>query len=154
MCEDSVNIVNSTGLIGSILVSGAFADALDIDFSTVDISQVSIDNAGNDCLDVSFGNYKIGLINLLNCDDKGVSVGEGSTLSAKEMHLSGANIGVSSKDLSKVEILNAKFKNVAVCIEVIQKKQEFGGAALQVGNLDCDGIIEVDKHSEFKAGLS
>jgi len=153
VCEDSVNIVNSKGLIDSILVSGAFADALDIDFSTINISRVNIYNAGNDCLDVSGGNYEIGLIDLLNCDDKGISVGEGSTLSAKEMHLSVANIGVASKDLSKVEILNAKFKDVAVCIEVMQKKQEFGGAALHVGNLECDGIIEVDKHSEFKAGL-
>ena len=153
VCEDSVNIVNSKGLITSILVSGAFADALDIDFSTINIARVNIDNAGNDCLDVSGGHYEIDLIDLLNCDDKGISVGEGSTLSAKKMYLSGANIGVASKDLSKVEILDAEFKNVAVCIEVMQKKQEFGGAVLQVGNLECDGIIEVDKHSEFKVGL-
>lgn len=153
VCEDSLNIVNSDGLIDTVLVSGAFADAFDIDFSTISIQRVNIDNAGNDCLDVSGGHYEIDLIDLLNCDDKGISVGEGSTLSAKKVYLSGANIGVASKDLSKVEILDAKFENDTVCIEVMQKKQEFGGAVLQVGNLECDGIIKVDKHSEFKVGL-
>jgi hypothetical protein len=153
LCEDSVNIINSTGSIDTILVTGAFADALDIDFSTINISRVNIDNAGNDCLDVSGGNYEIGVIDMINCNDKGISVGEGSTLSAKKIYLSGANIGVASKDLSKVEILDAQFTKVDVCIEVMQKKQEFGGAALQVGNLECDGIIEVDKHSQFKVGL-
>jgi hypothetical protein len=153
VCEDSVNIVNSKGLINSILVSRAFADALDIDFSTINVARINIDNAGNDCFDVSGGHYEIGLIDLLNCDDKGVSVGEGSILSAKKINLSGANIGVASKDLSKVEILDAEFENVAVCIEVMQKKQEFGGAFLDVGNLECDGINSVDKHSEFKVGL-
>ena len=141
------------GTIDSILVTGAFADALDINFSIIDISRVDIDNAGNDCLDVGGGSYQVGITVLINYDDKGVSVGEVSTLFAKGVELSSIDIGVSSKDLSKVEILDAQFKDVAVCIEVIQKKQEFGGAWLQVSNLECDGIIEVDKHSEFKKSL-
>ena len=153
VCEDSIIIVNSMGTIDSILVTGAFADALDINFSIIDISRVDIDNAGNDCLDVGGGSYQVGITVLINYDDKGVSVGEVSTLFAKGVELSSIDIGVSSKDLSKVEILDAQFKDVAVCIEVIQKKQEFGGAWLQVSNLECDGIIEVDKHSEFKKSL-
>lgn len=153
VCEDSLNIVNSEGSIDTVSVSGAFADALDIDFSKINLERVNIDNAGNDCLDVSGGHYEIDLVELLNCDDKGISVGEGSTLSAKEMYLSGANIGVASKDLSEVEILHAEIKNVDVCVEVMQKKQEFGGGALLVGKLDCDGIIKIDEHSEFKVGL-
>ena len=153
VCEDSLNIINSKGSIKSVLVSGAFSDALDIDFSTVDLSQVNIYSAGNDCLDVSGGDYKVGLIDLANCSDKGVSVGEGSTLFANKMQLSVANIGVSSKDSSKVEIAIAEFEDVAVCIEVMQKKQEFGGATLKVDNLECDGMIEVDRHSVFKERL-
>jgi hypothetical protein len=42
---------------------------------------------------------------------------------------------------------------VITCIEVKNKKQEFGGAALYVGYLECDGTTDVDKHSEFKVGL-
>ena len=153
VCEDSLNIVNSAGSIDTVSVSGAFADALDIDFSTISVARVYIENAGNDCLDVSGGHYEVGRMELTNCDDKGISVGEGSTLSANNLYLSGANIGVASKDLSEVEILYAEIKNVDVCVEVMQKKQEFGGAALLVGKLDCDGMIKIDDHSEFKVGL-
>ncbi len=152
-CEDSLNIINSTGSIDSILVTDAISDGLDIDFSVINISKVFIDNAGNDCLDVSGGNYQVGLIGLTNCGDKGISVGEVSTLSAKDMYLHSAQIGVASKDLSKVEILDANFKEVGVCVEVMQKKQEFGGATLDVGNFECDGSFEVDKNSVFKAEL-
>ena len=153
VCEDSVNIINSTGSIDAISVTDSFADALDIDFSTIRMAQVNMINSGNDCFDVSGGNYKIGLIELINCEDKGISVGEESTLFVEEMLLRSASIGVASKDLSQATILNAKFENVATCIEVKQKKQEFGGATLRVGNFECDGIVEVDKHSELKAEL-
>ena len=151
-CEDSVNIITSTGSIDSISVSGAFADALDIDFSVIRISKVNIQDAGNDCLDVSGGRYQVDVMFLINCDDKGVSVGEGSTLFAKGVELNSANIGVSSKDLSQVEILDAQFKDVTVCIEIMQKKQEFGGASLMVANLKCAGIVDVDKNSVYKVG--
>ncbi len=67
--------------------------------------------------------------------------------------MSSAEIGVSSKDLSKVEILEARFKDVNVCVEVMQKKQEFGGGHLLIENLECDGVAEVDKHSLYEAGL-
>ena len=101
----------------------------------------------------SGGSYQVDKMVLMNCKDKGVSVGEGSTLFAKGVELSIVDTGVSSKDSTKVKILDAQFKDVAVCIEVKQKKQEFGGASLKVVNLECDGIVEVDKHSVFKEGL-
>ena len=153
VCEDSINIIASKGLLDSISVEGAFADALDIDFSKINISKVNIQNAGNDCLDFSAGEYQVDMATLINCADKGVSVGEASTFFAKEIKLIDANIGVSSKDFSNVEILDAQIGNSIVCIEVKQKKQEFGGAFLQVGKLECDGVIEVDENSTYKEGL-
>ena len=153
VCEDSVNIIASKGIIDSILVKDAFADALDIDFSEINIFKINVQNAGNDCLDFSGGNYQINMSNLINCADKGISVGEGSTLFVKTIKLTDMNIGVSSKDLSNVEILDAQIINSTVCFEVKQKKQEFGGAFLLVGKLECDGAIEVDEKSTYKEGL-
>ena len=153
VCEDSINIINSTGSIKSVSVDGSFADAIDIDFSIIDIAQIYVNDAGNDCFDVSGGSYRVSNIYLSNCSDKGVSVGEGSTLFATAIELNSAYIGVSSKDLSKVEIKEARFKDVNVCVEAMQKKQEFGGGYLLVENLECDGIVEVDKHSLYEAGL-
>ena len=53
---------------------------------------------------------------------------------------------------SNVEILDVQIENSNVCIEVKQKKQEFGGAFMLVGKLRCNGVTEVDKNSTFKKG--
>jgi len=153
VCEDSINIINSSGALKSVSVDSAFADAIDIDFSIIDISEIYVVDAGNDCFDVSGGSYRVSNIYLNNCLDKGVSVGEGSTLFATNMELNNANIGVSSKDLSKVEILNAQLNDINVCLEALQKKQEFGGGSMTVENLECDGIVEVDINSVYEAVL-
>jgi hypothetical protein len=153
VCEDSINIINSSGALKSVSVDSAFADAIDIDFSTIDISEIYVVDAGNDCFDVSGGSYRVSNIYLNNCLDKGVSVGEGSTLFATNMELNSANIGVSSKDLSKVEILNAQLNDINVCLEALQKKQEFGGGSMTMENLECDGIVEVDINSVYEEVL-
>ena len=153
VCEDSINIINSSGALKSVSVDSAFADAIDIDFSIIDISEIYVVDAGNDCFDVSGGSYRVSNIYLNNCLDKGVSVGEGSTLFATNMELNSANIGVSSKDLSKVEILNAQLNDINVCLETLQKKQEFGGGSMMVKNLECDGMVEVDINSVYEAVL-
>ena len=153
VCEDSINIINSSGALKSVSVDSAFADAIDIDFSIIDISEIYVVDAGNDCFDVSGGSYRVSNIHLSNCSDKGVSVGEGSTLFIATIDLNSAEIGVSSKDLSKVDILEARFKDVNVCVEVMQKKQEFGGGSMTVENLECDGMVEVDINSVYEAVL-
>jgi hypothetical protein len=152
-CEDSLNIVNSQGTLGEIKIINAFSDAVDIDFSNISIQSLFVNNAGNDCFDVSSGHHEISKAKLHQCGDKGISVGEASFLNVEQVDLLTANIGISSKDYSRVDISNAEITNVKVCIEAKQKKQEFGGAVLQVGNFECDGVIEVDKHSEFKRVL-
>ena len=149
-CEDSLNIVKSRGNLDEIKIIEAFADAVDIDFSNLSINNLIVNKAGNDCFDVSSGHYKIIRANLHECVDKGISVGEHSILNLDQVDVLSANIGVSSKDSSKVDISTAKFTSVSICLEAKQKKQEFGGASLQLGKLECDGIIEVDKHSKLK----
>ena len=147
MCEDSLNIVASTGDISSILIERSFADALDIDFSNVNISTLKVNNAGNDCFDVSGGKYNITSAFLKFCGDKGISVGEASYLTSSNLNLSYSNIGISSKDLSIIDINEANINNVNICAEARQKKQEFGGAKIKLNLLQCDGIIDNDNNS-------
>ena len=77
-CEDSLNIVKSTGDINKIDISNAYSDALDLDFSDLNLYHLNISKAGNDCLDVSGGNYYINKLTVDSCADKGVSIGEKS----------------------------------------------------------------------------
>ena len=74
-CEDSLNIVNSTGSLEVIAIIDSFSDAVDNDFSQIEIDKLDIVTAGNDCFDVSGGDYYILNANLVNCGDKGISVG-------------------------------------------------------------------------------
>ena len=152
-CEDSLNLVNTDGFLDEVKITNAFADAVDIDFSNISIGSLEVNKAGNDCFDVSSGHYKIKKADLIKCGDKGISVGEASLLKAGNVNVFSANIGISSKDHSKAYISSALISKVITCIEVKKKKQEFGGAALHVRDLECDGTIEVDKHSELKVGL-
>ena len=138
--------------MSEITINRAYADALDLDFSNLTLNKLAINDAGNDCLDVSGGIYMVDVADLKSCGDKGISVGEASTLNASYLILENANIGVSSKDFSKVEILKASLKDSIVCTEVMQKKQEFGGAYLNIIELNCNGSNNVDINSVFLRG--
>jgi len=151
-CEDSVNVVNSKGKIASIEIERAYADAIDMDFSEVEIESVQVREAGNDCFDVSGGVYTLKNVTLSHCSDKGISVGERSQLSAINVDLKFASLGVSSKDFSDVSIDNAIFDNTKTCYEVAQKKQEFGGARLSFSSLSCQGGFVKDKNSIIERG--
>lgn len=146
-CEDSVNIVHSNGHINKIQVHRAKADAIDMDFSDIEIENVEVSGAGNDCIDVSGGTYSLGEVKIFKCGDKGISVGEKATLIARNVSIKVALLGVSSKDLSDTVIRNATFWETAICYEVVQKKQEFGGARLRFGSLSCKGRAVIDRNS-------
>lgn len=138
-CEDSLNIVKSKGNINNVSVKNAMADAIDLDFSDLNIQQIVINNAMNDCLDVSGGTYKINQIKGTKCFDKFISVGEKSNMFAENLFADGALIGISAKDLSQVVIKNGIFKDIKICAEAYQKKEEFGGGKLNIENLECYG---------------
>ena len=151
-CEDTLNISNSKGSISSISIRNSFADAVDLDFSRISIDNLIVTNAGNDCLDLSGGSYSVAKANLINCSDKGVSVGEASKFMGNNIYVSDANIGISAKDLSKASISTYLTDNVSICTEAKQKKQEFGGALVMIGQMSCEGSLNEGTHSKIIDG--
>ena len=146
-CEDSINILNSTGKIKKISIADAYADALDIDFSNLILSSLAIKQAGNDCVDVSAGKYQITRGIFKNCGDKAISVGEASKLKAANINIESAHIGISSKDSSNAEIDKFQATNAKICGEAFNKKQEFFGAVLEIAHPQCKGKYSADKNS-------
>ena len=146
-CEDSVNIVSSEGSLKELYVEDGFADAIDIDFASIEIESLRVERTGNDCFDVSTGNFMIGQATLHKCGDKGISVGENSQLSAVNVDVADAAIGVSSKDFSRVNIDKFTGSGIDVCVEAFQKKQEFGGGELRVDAYHCSGDVNQDASS-------
>jgi len=137
-CEDSVNIVNSSGSINKIEVFDAFADALDIDFSDVKISSLKIRNAGNDCYDVSSGKYLLKNAHLTNCNDKAFSIGEKSEFRISNAFVEQSNLGIAVKDSSQAHIENLNLNETKSCANIYKKKQEFDGGIIFLKTHNCD----------------
>ena len=52
-CEDSINIINSSGNINNLIIRDAYKDGFDADFSNLKILNSYVNGAGNDCIDIS-----------------------------------------------------------------------------------------------------
>ena len=147
-CEDSVNIIKSSGQIKDINILNASSDALDVDFSNLEILNMNIANARNDCFDVSTGKYFVNNAVLKNCGDKGFSIGEASDFKGLQINVSDTKIGISSKDSSVSNIQSFLGKNIDLCFEAYQKKQEFFGAQLFIKTSNCSpDSFQADKNS-------
>lgn len=137
-CEDSVNIVRGTGSIKNMVIHKAYADAFDADFSTLTLRQVTVKDAGNDCIDVSSGDYNITDARVTNCNDKGVSVGEGSIVKADHIVIQSAFLGISSKDSSMATIDIMEGRDIDITLQAYRKKEEFFGGSVVVNNGEFD----------------
>ena len=141
-CEDSLNILNSKGNIDSIHIKNAFADALDVDFSEINTSVIEVSHALNDCFDLSDGKYNFEYVKLNGCGDKGLSVGEQSTLNLEKILIYNSNTGIASKDSSEIVIDRAYVENVEFCLAAYNKKQEFHGSIIKIKNIECKNYFK------------
>jgi hypothetical protein len=137
ICEDSINIKNSKGVLREIDINNSFFDALDLDFSNITVKNLKVNNAKNDCADFSFGEYKIDQANLKNCGDKGFSVGERSKFSLNKGNIFFTNIGIASKDDAITDVNKVNMESINVCLAAYNKKKEFKGSKINVKNFDC-----------------
>ncbi|MCF6220266.1 MAG: hypothetical protein L3J65_04060 [Robiginitomaculum sp.] len=134
-CEDALNIVKSDFNLTNILIKGARADAFDTDFSVGIITSSSFTASGNDGIDISGTALTLDNITMSQIGDKAVSVGEKSTLEAKNIRIDGAVLGVVSKDLSRVNIADVSFANISgTALMTYIKKQEYGPSQINCEN--------------------
>ena len=152
ICEDSINIKNSSGNLNEIDINYSFFDALDLDFSNIFVKNLKVNNAKNDCADFSFGKYKIEQANLKNCGDKGFSVGERSKFSLDSGNIFFTNIGIASKDDAITDVNRVNMESVNVCFAAYNKKKEFKGSKINVKDFDCKQyatLTQLDSLSEI-----
>ena len=81
---------------------------------------------GNDALDFSGSLIKTNNLIMDNVNDKGISAGEASDLTIKKITISNSNIGICSKDNSKIVFTDVKLINNKIGLTAFQKKNEFG----------------------------
>lgn len=132
--EDALNIVRSTFNIINTSFSNNFQDALDIDFCRGKIKKSFFFFSGNDAIDISGSNINLKQIEIHHTSDKGISIGESSSLYASNIKIYNSNVGIASKDLSNAQIKDLEIKASEIGLAVFQKKSEFGPAKLNITN--------------------
>ena len=153
--EDTLNIINSKFEIKNSFFGNCSFDCLDSDFSEGIIEQSSFINCGNDCLDFSGSIVNMSNLKLFDIEDKGLSVGERSNITVKDIEIGGenVNIAVASKDQSKIILNGINISNAKYGFAVYQKKSEYGPASIVALNVNFSMVKEnyiVEEKSELR----
>jgi len=149
ICEDGINIINSKGKIKQINSQNSMFDGIDIDFSNVFLDKVEIINSYNDCIDFSGGEYIVRLLIAKRCKDKGISVGENTSINLNEIIVDNVDIGIASKDSSKAYLDKSKIMNSKTCYSAYKKKQEFNGGYLAIENSSCRNSLNIFENDDY-----
>lgn len=140
LCEDALNIVRSRFQLTESLINGGPSDGLDADFCKGMIRNTAVKNMGNDGMDISGSVVDIYYCMIDQVGDKGISVGESSTLIVHGAEVRNAVKGIVSKDLSTATILNVKLFDCYTGFAAYQKKPEYGGASITVENYSAERV--------------
>ena len=137
--DDALNIFRSEFSINRTKFAQMFADALDIDFSKGDLTDVIFfecgtkDNNG-DCLDISGSTVNLNRIFIDGAGDKALSIGEKSSVVAKNISISNSTIAVASKDSSEIFLEDLSIRTSSFAFAAYQKKLEFGPGRISANN--------------------
>lgn len=150
LCEDAINVIRSNFSFRNSSVSNSFSDGLDADFCSGKVTNCTFKNIGNDALDFSGSDIKITNVTINNAKDKGISGGEQSTLEITQTSVQKANLGIVSKDESKIDCHDIYISNCDIGFGVFKKKAEYGPSALKVNDYTINNVTQksiLDKRS-------
>lgn len=147
--EDFLNLIQSEYSLVNSEFSFVKSDALDSDFSNGTIRNISFYEVGNDALDFSGSNSNLSYIDIQKIGDKAISAGEKTTLTGDQISIFGAEIGITSKDKSVVDLNDVKIKKTNLGFAIYKKKEEFGAAIaliskLEMNEVNLDHLVETD----------
>jgi hypothetical protein len=141
--EDALNLYSSVFELNNVTFSQTLSDALDSDYSTGNISNCTFVDIGNDALDFSGSKAKISGLLANRFGDKAISAGERSSIEVQKIQLEDGEIGLVSKDESKLIVNSGTIRNVRLGYAVFQKKSEYGAASLTLTDLVFNGVQQV-----------
>jgi len=145
--EDALNIIRSEYSIDRTLFKNVESDAFDSDFSHGVISRTSFVECGNDGIDTSGSRVEMRDIAVTAAGDKGISVGEGSQVTASDIRIENAEIAMASKDMSELAVEKGAIVDSKVGFAVYKKKSEYGPSLLratgiELANVDNPHLVE------------
>ena len=138
--EDGLNIIRSEFTIDESLFSETMSDAFDADFANGQITNSSFVAIGNDAIDISGSVVEVRDVTINGAGDKGLSTGENSQMTARDVEITDAAIAIASKDISTMMLSNVKISGGEIGLAAYQKKPEFGAASITADELEMDGV--------------
>lgn len=143
-CEDALNIIRSEFILSNSSFDNIYSDAFDADFSSGIIENNYYTNINNDAMDFSGSEITIRDSEVYGARDKGISGGEDSRLTIINTSIISSKIGVASKDLSIVEMIDCQVITCNYGLVLLQKKPEYGPSAMILKNtLLLDSKVEM-----------
>ncbi len=126
--EDGISFYKSYFTLENVALSGVSDDCIDSDWSWGKLKQVNISRCDGDGLDLNNTLADIEDIQILDYKDKGISIGEESSVKAKNIKVGNGSIGLAVKDLSLL-YLSGKVSSTNIAhgdIELYTKNATFG----------------------------
>lgn len=150
--EDALNIIGGRFTLEDVSILDALSDGLDIDFGTGTIRGGLFRNigavGGGDALDVSGAVVDIEGSLFEDIQDKALSVGEQSSVTARNIRIVRAGVGAASKDGSILELTGATIESTQhAALMAYIKKPVFGSSRIQARELRFIGV-EVEARAQ------
>lgn len=128
--EDLINVIRADFHFLDSEFGPCASDAFDGDFVTGRIERCSFRDTGDDAIDLSGSQTSLEDIALLRIADKGISAGEQSRVTARNIRARHVGIGVVSKDLSEVRINGMEICDARLGLAAYRKKSAYGFGAI------------------------
>jgi hypothetical protein len=143
--EDALNIVRSKFELDSVNIKDAVSDAFDSDFSNGVVRGGVYENIGHagggDGIDVSGSEITVTGTLFKNISDKALSVGEKSTMTAKDLSIGQVGTAAVSKDGSHLTLSKSKIDRVKTsALMAYNKKKEYGHGTIVASQLDMQSV--------------
>ncbi len=149
--EDAVNFVNSEFEVKNSIFQKINSDAIDSDFSNGKISMSNFSDIKGDAIDTSGSKIEISGIIANEIGDKAISVGEESSLKIENIKISNSQIGIATKDSSRVTGSNISIQGCKLYdFAVYQKKHYFSGGYMNLKNVSSCNMHLVQFGSKLK----
>lgn len=151
--EDAINLINSETYAENIFFENTYSDALDVDFGKLKFININCKKVGNDCIDFSGANVVGEDLVVDEAKDKGISAGENSIVTINNIYISGAKVGIASKDGSKVSLTNIKLNNNIYDYAAYNKKNQYNTPNLDLKKItfgnkknlqSLDSVVVID----------
>lgn len=135
--RDALRLVKSPFSISHSLFIGLIDDAIDTDTADGTIENTQIYDAGGDGIDLSHSRVSIRNVELKNIQDKGLSVGQNSELTAKDIRVYKAAVAFASLDGSSIFLDDAHVFGISKAgLTAYRDRLGFGGSTIEATEVD------------------